>query len=149
MARSLRQLHLYLGVLFAPAILFFAFTGALQTYDLHESGSASGYAAPKWVKSLASVHKHQTLKLREKPKPVPAATAPKIEPAAAKTVEAPKKAPRLTLLMLKAFFFASAIGLMLSSLIGLYLAFRFSRQPRLTFALLVIGTAVPIALLLA
>ncbi len=31
-----RQWHLYLGTLFAPSILFFAFTGALQLLGPHE-----------------------------------------------------------------------------------------------------------------
>ena len=32
--RVLRKMHLYLGVFTAPALLFFAFTGALQTFSL-------------------------------------------------------------------------------------------------------------------
>ena len=33
--KQARQWHLYLGTFFAPSILFFALTGALQLFGLH------------------------------------------------------------------------------------------------------------------
>ena len=44
--RYVRLTHLYLGVFIAPAILFFAFTGALQTFSLHETTRGSNYKPP-------------------------------------------------------------------------------------------------------
>src|SRR6185312_16022638 len=35
--KSFRTLHLYFGASTAPALLFFAFTGALQSVNLHEA----------------------------------------------------------------------------------------------------------------
>jgi len=34
--KSIRQSHFYLGLFFALSIIFFLFTGALQTFSLHE-----------------------------------------------------------------------------------------------------------------
>ena len=41
--KRLRDLHNWLGVFFAPGILFFALSGVLQTFGLHESGPGRDY----------------------------------------------------------------------------------------------------------
>ena len=58
--KLLRQLHLYLGCFFAPLVAFFAFTGFLQTYNLHEAPK-NAPPPPAWIKTLAMVHKDQHL----------------------------------------------------------------------------------------
>src|SRR5580704_16397624 len=58
--RYTRLTHLYLGVFIAPALLFFAFTGALQTFSLHETTRGSSYKPPAWAVLLAQIHKKQT-----------------------------------------------------------------------------------------
>ena len=58
---NFRKLHRYLGVFFTPAILFFAFTGALQTFGLHESKQRGEPPPVAWIAALASVHKDQHL----------------------------------------------------------------------------------------
>src|SRR5277367_6994835 len=58
--RVLRKLHLYLGVFTAPALIFFAFTGAMQTFSLHETTQGSSYKPPAWIATLAQIHKKQT-----------------------------------------------------------------------------------------
>src|ERR1700722_6393355 len=58
--KLLRKLHLYIGVFIAPALLFFAFTGALQTFSLHETTQGSSYKPPAWLATLAQLHKKQT-----------------------------------------------------------------------------------------
>ena len=55
-----RKIHLYIGVFIAPALLFFAFTGALQTFNLHETHAGSDYKPPAWIATLAQIHKKQT-----------------------------------------------------------------------------------------
>src|SRR5277367_7133766 len=55
-----RLTHLYIGVFIAPALLFFAFTGALQTFSLHETTRGSSYKPPAWAVTLAQIHKKQT-----------------------------------------------------------------------------------------
>src|SRR5271154_2239015 len=58
--KYLRLVHLYIGVFIAPALLFFAFTGALQTFSLHETTRGSSYKPPAWAVTLAKTHKKQT-----------------------------------------------------------------------------------------
>jgi hypothetical protein len=62
--KTLRQLHLYLGCFFAPLVAFFAFTGFLQTYNLHEAPKDKPQP-PAWIKTLAMVHKDQHLARNE------------------------------------------------------------------------------------
>lgn len=61
--QRVQQLHLWLGTLFAPMILFFTLTGALQTFNLHEGPRGT---APGIIARLASIHKNQRL-LSERP----------------------------------------------------------------------------------
>ena len=58
--KFLRKVHLYLGIFTTPALLFFAITGALQTFSLHETTQGSNYKPPAWIASLAQLHKKQT-----------------------------------------------------------------------------------------
>ena len=58
--RFIRKVHLYFGVFISPALLFFAFTGALQTFSFHEQTQGSSYKPPAWLASLAQLHKKQT-----------------------------------------------------------------------------------------
>ena len=57
MIKYLRLVHFYLGVFFAPTIIFFSFSGALQTFSLHENHQ--GKPGIPWVTALAEVHKNQ------------------------------------------------------------------------------------------
>ena len=61
-----RRLHLYSGVLFAPAILFFALTGLIQVFDLHKARPAAGYRPAGLILRLAALHKDQTFALPHK-----------------------------------------------------------------------------------
>ena len=57
-------------------------------------------------------------------------------------------APRKNLLPMKMFFALVALGLAISTLTGLYMAWRYSRRPRLFGTVLAAGFAVPLLLLL-
>lgn len=59
--RIARSIHLHLGVFSAPMLLFFAITGGLQTFGLHEASRGSSYAPPAWLASMAQLHKKQTV----------------------------------------------------------------------------------------
>jgi hypothetical protein len=145
--KSIRQSHFYLGLFFAPSIIFFAFTGALQTFSLHED-KVPGSHHPEWIAKLAEIHKDQRLP-EAKPK----------SPAVVSPVESPKKieiptpatkgaaARRNPSMPLKIFVLFMAIGLISSSLLGIYMAFRYNRDRRIIWALLSIGTLLPVALL--
>ena len=58
--KFLRKAHLYIGIFTTPALLFFAMTGALQTFSLHETTQGSDYKPPAWIATLAQLHKKQT-----------------------------------------------------------------------------------------
>lgn len=60
----IRQLHIYLSVFIAPSLLFFAGTGALQTFRIPD-----GKTAPVLLQKLARVHRDDVFAV----KPVPPA----------------------------------------------------------------------------
>src|SRR6185312_15428671 len=64
--KLMRKLHLYLGVCITPALLFFAFTGALQTFSFHETLRGSPYKRPAWIVTLGQIHKKQTMTITPK-----------------------------------------------------------------------------------
>src|ERR1700712_273889 len=85
--RIIRLIHLYLGIFSAPALLFFAFTGALQTFSLHETTPGSSYKPPAWAVTLGQLHKKQTTIVPvRKPRPATDAPRPADSP---KTADAP------------------------------------------------------------
>ena len=147
-----RLAHLYFGVFIAPALLFFAFTGALQTFSLHETTRSSSYKPPAWVASLAQLHKKQTtvVPVRKLPPPEKAAdkTAPTQTPVASGVQPAAPTPPPQThnLLPMKLFFLAVSIGLFLSTLSGLYMSYKFANNKVAITALLIAGTVLPVIL---
>ena len=78
--KSSRLIHLYLGVFTTPALIFFAFTGFLQTFSFHETTRGSDYKPPKIFVQLSQLHKKQTFVLPErKPPAVPQPVTEKSE----------------------------------------------------------------------
>ena len=157
--RNLRLIHLYVGVFISPAILFFAFTGALQTFSLHETTRGSSYKPPAWAVTLAQIHKKQTpiVPVRKAPpqdKPVDKAAAEKSQPEAAAPPAGPTATPKTDAptpkphnsLPLKIFFLLVAIGLFISTLSGLYMSYKYIRNRKLITAILVAGIIVPVLL---
>src|SRR5665213_2620773 len=57
--KAMRSIHLYLGVFFAPLLLFFLISGSLQTFNLHQASKDGSYKPPAIIKSLSQVHKDQ------------------------------------------------------------------------------------------
>lgn len=143
-----RSTHLYLGVFITPALIFFAFTGALQTFSLHETTRGSSYKPPAWVATLAQIHKKQNTAVPVH-KLQPAASQAGGRPASA--VKPPLPAAALShphhALPLKLFFLLVSIGLFLSSVTGLYMTYKYVRNRRLLTATLAAGTILPLALL--
>ena len=138
--KKVRQLHLYLGTLFAPLILFFALTGILQTLELHE-----GPGTPKWIEQIAAVHKKQALQGGEPKRPRPpengAGGESKPRPDEAKSAHKPSPWP------LKWFVVLMSIGLTITTGLGITMAFKYERNKAIVWGLLVAGTLLPIALL--
>ncbi|MFA5988133.1 MAG: hypothetical protein WC803_00820 [Sphingomonas sp.] len=149
--RNMRLYHHYMGVLFAPLILFFAFSGALQTFDLHEV--ENGVKPPQWIAVIAALHKKQTLPRPRPPRPALAAPAagPKDAAGAPATQGAralPAKRPGSPW-PLKVVVGIMSIGLMLSTLTGLVIALNNRRTRRISVLLLVVGAVLPWMLIVA
>jgi len=169
--RFLRKVHLYIGIFTTPALLFFAITGALQTFSLHETTQGSSYKPPAWIALLAQLHKKQTTVVPVR-KARPAAPdgaqadgrrgdgAPKgaehmadvpadVSKAAGATrpESTPPAAPQKSHRPMKIFFLLVSVSLLLSTLTGIYMAFKYSRGWLAMTGLLVAGVVVPLLLL--
>ena len=146
-ARRLRRLHHYTGLFFAPAILFFAFSGLLQTIGLHENHGA-GPPPPVWIRWMASVHKDQRIlqatpekaKLRP-PRPAEGGGHAHADDHADDHDAGPSPIP------MKAFVLLLSLGLILSSALGVTIALTNQAMRKPSIMLLVLGAAVPLALL--
>ena len=116
--RTLLRLHRYAGLMTAPLVLFFAISGIWQVFRLHETRKDGSYHAPRTLETLSDVHKAEHL--NSKPKALPFQYAVSI----------------------------SAGVLVLGTLLGLIAAFRLTRPTWMALVLLLIGTAIPVALYL-
>ena len=170
-----RTVHLYLGVFMVPALLFFAITGGLQTFGLHETSRGSSYTPPAWLATAALLHKKQTtvagVRKSRPPGDVAAAAelgaaapgrtssgrtssahvvSPAVPSAGSSVARADRDGgpPKKNLLPMKMFFALVSISLCLSTLSGLYMAYRYSRKPMLVSSILAAGVVVPLLLLL-
>jgi hypothetical protein len=141
--KNVRRVHAWLGVLFAPTIIFFALTGTLQMYGLHDTEAGE---TPGLIAKAAMVHTHQTASVptRQARPQLPRAEQPKPAPEAA-VAPRPEKP---TTLPLKLFFTLMAISLIASSVLGLWIAFTSKRDRGLHLGLLIAGFVLPILLVL-
>jgi hypothetical protein len=134
-----RQLHLYLGIFFAPSIIFFAFSGALQTFGLHESRPGSSYEPPAWIAKMSQIHKDQRLEGLKKRIPHP------IDKPAFHPEE--KSAQPIRFASLKWFVLIMSIGLITTTMLGIYMSFAYHRNRLMLWGLLFGGILFPIILL--
>jgi uncharacterized iron-regulated membrane protein len=117
--KTLRQWHHYLGVLFAPLLIFFAATGSWQLFGLHQNAKDGSYTAPAYLSAPAVIHKNSHL------------------PGTPRTVPTP----------LRWFSLAAALGMIGTTVLGLVLAFRFTAKTSRVWACLAAGILVPVILL--
>ena len=97
--KNIRKLHLYLGTLFAPILIFLAFTGAFQTFGFHDAAKDNSYVPPAWVTMFAQIHKNQRVEASAKPS-----------------------------LALRCFFLLASLGMIMTSILGIYMAFKYTRK---------------------
>ena len=93
--KKLREIHLYLGCLFAPVLIFFAMSGAWQLFALHRGRKDGSYSPPRAVVLLSDIHQVQHL------------------PPTSSDADTP----------LRYFMLAAAIGLILTTILGIIMAF--------------------------
>jgi MFS family permease len=117
---AVRRVHLYLGVFFAPLLLFFLLTGCWQTFAPSDDQAAAKNWFASFMDPLTSVHTEDFYP--------------------------PEKAGRAHL-GFKLLVGGMAIGMACSTLMGLYLAFRLSKQSWPVILALSLGLIVPVILL--
>lgn len=140
----IRRIHTWLGVFVAPSILFFALTGAVQLYGLHESHE--GYRPVPVIEKLGMLHKDQVLKLKPKRAKPPAAAQPQAaKPAEHKDNDA---GPKAATSLLKALFLLVALSLVTTTVLGVWMALVHGRDRKVALGLLVAGTLFPLVLAL-
>jgi hypothetical protein len=135
---TIRQLHGYVGLFIAPSVLFFALTGALQVFSLHEAHGS--YQPFPLVEKLSSVHKDQVFSLGHHHDSEPGAPSP---PAAKEDDDE----PALSTALLKWFFLLVAICLTFSTAFGIWMGLTQTRRKRLAWLLLTAGALIPSVLL--
>jgi hypothetical protein len=123
----LRQWHAYIGLFIAPSVLFFALTGALQIFNLHEAHD--NYTPPRLLQKLSAVHQDQVFEASDEHHHAPG-DDDKISGST---------------LALKWYFCAVAVGLVVSSLIGIWMGLTQIRRKALAWILLIAGTLLPLS----
>jgi hypothetical protein len=171
--RLARQLHTYLGVFFAPSIIFFAFSGFFQSFGWHEEHD--GKAPMAWIATISEIHKDQRFPApppaaspdsQSRPQPAsplpgavttsPATTAGATTPSSApaqtiaatpgKAAPSPRRQPRKKSFPLQVFMGFMSVGLIGLSGVGIWMAYQL-RKPALISTLLLAGTIIPFAAL--
>ena len=143
----IRRVHAYLGLFIAPSVLFFAFSGGLQLFSLHEAHGS--YQPPALIEALGNLHKDQVLsRPREHHGP------PREGPDRHNHVPPDHgdhdhdQGPKPSTMALKWFFEAVAVGLAASTLLGLWIGLRTTRTPLLSWGFLIAGIVLPILILM-
>ncbi len=149
--RLFRKTHLYFGLFISPALLFFAFTGAVQTLSLHEAAGSS-YKPPAVLAELGQLHKKQTTVMPVRKAPEGAAREGGHGDHAAGELGAAQPAVTLASkqeqhLPMKIFFLLVAVGLLTSTATGVYMSYKYERNKLLVTGTLVAGVVVPLLLL--
>ncbi|WP_309604343.1 hypothetical protein [Phenylobacterium sp.] len=137
----IRQWHVYISVFVAPSLLFFALTGALQTFRIPDLKTA-----PVVMQKLARLHKDDVFAVDPPRIAQPEVVAPEaVKPPEAKAEE-PRPARSTT--VMKWFFAAVALAVATTTLLGLWMALAYSRRKALMWAILIAGAAAPVLILM-
>ena len=134
---TIRLAHYYVGVFFAPWIIFFAFTGVLQVFKLHEAYRQTPGAQGDWIAWMSQVHREAAL---IPPKAAPAKAPPRPEGSAG----APREERSSPFKWFAALMGISLIG---AALAGLWIAFNYPSRRRSFSITLIAGIVLPMVLL--
>ena len=116
--QKLRNVHLYLGCVFAPMLLFFAVSGVWQSFNLQSYNLAGSHAL-----ALAStIHTGRGLKGGDP-----------------STLSSP---------LLHWFVIAMAVGFILTTILGVVMALRYGKSRRAAVICLLAGFLLPLSMVL-
>jgi uncharacterized iron-regulated membrane protein len=142
---SIRVWHAYVGVLIAPSVLFFALTGCLQLFGLHEANGT--YHPAPIIEKLGKLHKDQVFALSEHhQQDAPKSDADAGKDAQEKHEDADDDKWSIATALLKVFFLVVGLGLITSTTLGLWMGLTQLRYKRLARILLLVGIVLPVAL---
>ena len=138
---TVRRWHSYIGLFIAPSVLFFALTGAVQIFNLHEAHGH--YVPPALLEKLSSIHQDQVFAFGdhhggERPPGVHED----------EHAHEDEDRPALSTLLLKWFFLGVAVALAVSTAFGIWMGLTQIRAKGLAWLLLVVGALIPVGLLL-
>ncbi|WP_260705091.1 PepSY domain-containing protein [Edaphobacter flagellatus] len=146
--KSIRLIHRYIGLFFSPAILFFAITGGLQMFGLHESARGSSYVPPNILVHLSQLHKKGTLYLPPRKAAPPNSAKPDgPKPETPKPPQASPATPTPNSLPMKIFFAATALALAVSTCTGIMMGWKYARRKLTVLLVLAAGVLIPAILL--
>jgi hypothetical protein len=148
--KSIRLVHRYLGLFFAPTILFFATTGGLQMFGLHETARGSSHVPPNILVHLSQLHKKGTLYLPPRKAAPPNSAKPDGAKLDGPKLEDPKStegSPPPNSLPMKIFYGATALALAISTCTGLIMGWTYARRKSIVLLTLAAGVIVPAILL--
>ena len=132
----IRTLHIYASVFVAPSLFFFAMTGALQTFRIPDRPDASVL-----LQKLARVHRDDVFAV----KPARPKKAQGARSAQARPPEKPRASPSTE--RLKWFFAITSILIMITTLLGVWMALAYSKRKLVIWLLLIAGAAAPVLIL--
>ena len=152
--KAVRPTRHYIGLFFAPTILFFVITGCLQMFGLHETSRGSSYVPPALLVHLSQLHKKGTLYLPPRKATPPASVtangtkldAPKSDPPKSPAPVPASPAPNP--LPMKVFFGATALALVISTCTGLFMSWKYARRKVAVGGVFLAGIVCPTLLLL-
>ena len=143
----LRRWHVYVSVFVGPSLVFFAITGALQTFRIPDRPDA-----PAIVQKLARVHKDDVFALKPARPPRPEAKGEHADAKPSARTEAPAAGkgakPKRASELVKWVFALISVAIAVTTGIGLWMALVYHRERRLIWALFLAGAILP-ALVLA
>ena len=145
---KIRLWHSYLSLITAPSIIFFALTGIVQIFSLHEARGT--YHPPAFIEKMGRVHKDQVFALNPERAAPPAAAA---EASPAPMAEHhhdvdDDQVAMIPVYLLKWFFTLVALSLTITAGLGLYIGLTNARRKKTGWVLVAIGAIIPILLIL-
>jgi hypothetical protein len=138
-----------IGLFIAPSVLFFALTGAIQLFSLHEAHG--NYQPPALVEKLSSVHKDQVFAFGDhhpQADSEPDAGKPTADTGARVGTEKDGDEPAISTYLLKGFFLLVALSLAVSTAFGLWMGLTQTHRKRTHWLLVIAGSLIPVGLLL-